>query len=231
MSYAHLNAFLGQDNIFFCRCPRAALSCAYSREEPRFHMPQTKPTGKMFTTPADAALALKVVSESDLLRLKTIARIYARGLPADVGWADLLQEAFARVLDGSRQRPEGISLVVFLAGIMRSLKSEHWRRALRESRRSQTVLPYQEPGGPEDRELPDPAPDPERVLIALQELAAIDKLFAGDRAALLIINGLGAGLSAEQIRIATGISKTDYDSARKRMRRTLLREGLTCRLR
>jgi hypothetical protein len=56
----------------------------------------------MFTTPADAALTLKVVSESDLLRLKTIARIYARGLPADVGWADLLQEAFARVLDGSR---------------------------------------------------------------------------------------------------------------------------------
>jgi RNA polymerase sigma-70 factor (ECF subfamily) len=185
----------------------------------------------MFTTPADAALALKVVSESDLLRLKTIARIHARGLPADVGWADLLQEAFARVLDGSRQRPEGISLVVFLAGIMRSLKSEHWRRALRESRRSQSVLPYQEPGVPEDRELPDPAPDPERLLGALQELAAIDKLFADDRAALLIINGLGAGLSAEQIRIATGISRTDYDSARKRMRRTLLREGLTCRLR
>src|SRR5882757_3106877 len=127
-------------------------------------MPQTKPIGKVFATPADAALELKVVSKFDLLKLKTIARIHARGLPADVGWADLLQEAFARVLDGSRQRPEGISLVVFVAGIMRSLKSEHWRRSLRRSRHSESVLPYQETDAPKDRELSDPSPDPERLV-------------------------------------------------------------------
>ena len=46
--------------------------------------------------------------------------------------------------------------------------------------------------------------------------------------ALLIIAGLGDGLSAEQIRTAAAISKLDYDSARKRMRRSLIREGLTC---
>jgi RNA polymerase sigma-70 factor (ECF subfamily) len=194
----------------------------------RFHMPQMKLKGKLFAAPADAALELKGVSRLDLLRLKTIARIHARGLPADVGWADLLQEAFARVLDGSRQRPEGISLVVFLAGIMRSLKSEHWRRAIRRSHQAKTALPYQEPGGPEGREFADPSPNPERLWSTFQQLAAINKVFAGDRVVLLIINGLGDGLSAEQIRVATGISKTDYDSARKRMRRTLLREGLTC---
>jgi RNA polymerase sigma-70 factor (ECF subfamily) len=65
-------------------------------------------------------------------------------------------------------------------------------------------------------------------LSARQELTAIERLFADDPAALKIIAGLGLGLSAEQIRIATGIPKTDYDSARRRMRRTLLREGLTC---
>ena len=74
----------------------------------------------------------------------------------------------------------------------------------------------------------DPAPGPERALVALQELAAIRELFATDPTALQIIDGLGQGLSAEQIRRSTGLSKTDYDSARKRMRRTLLREGLTC---
>jgi DNA-directed RNA polymerase specialized sigma24 family protein len=196
--------------------------------EAPLYMPQTKPKGNMCTVPTDAAVALKALRKFDLLRLKTIARIHARGLPADVGWADLLQEAFARVLDGSRQQPEGVPLVAFLAGVMRSLKSEHWRRALRQSRHSETVLPYQEPGSPKDRELSDPSPDAERLLSALQELAAINKLFAGDRVALIIINGLGDGLSAEQIRIQAGISKTDYDSARKRMRRKLLREGLTC---
>ena len=57
---------------------------------------------------------------------------------------------------------------------------------------------------------------------------AVQHLFANDPLALQIIKGLGDGLSAEQIRAAGKISKVDYDSARKRMRRCLLREGLTC---
>jgi DNA-directed RNA polymerase specialized sigma24 family protein len=192
-------------------------------------MPQRKAVGFFVAAPAETALALKIVSKSDLLRLKTIARIHARGLPADAGWADLLQEAFTRILDGSRQQPAGVPLVAFLAGVMRSLKSEHWRRALRESRYAQKFRAPQA-GEPEDLDLGDRASDPERLLSALQELAAVDRLFADDHMVLQIINGLAEGLTAEQIRAAMGISKTDYDSARKRMRRTLLREGLTCRL-
>jgi DNA-directed RNA polymerase specialized sigma24 family protein len=199
-------------------------------ERTRFRMPLRELVGNISATPAETALALKIVSKSDLLRLKTIARIHARGLPADAGWADLLQEAFARVLDGSRQQPEGVPLVAFLAGVMRSLKSEHWRRALRESQYAQKFGIAQTVREPDDLELGDPTPDPERLLSALQEVAAIDRLFASDRVVLQIINGLAEGLTAEQIRTAMGISKTDYDSARKRMRRTLLREGLTCRL-
>jgi hypothetical protein len=48
--------------------------------------------------------------------------------------------------------------------------------------------------------------------------------------ALGILAGLAEGRSAAQIRAAMKITKIDYDSARKRMRRTLLREGLTCGL-
>jgi DNA-directed RNA polymerase specialized sigma24 family protein len=183
-------------------------------------MPQRKMLVPILAeTPAQAARAQNLVSDMDLLRLKTIARWHARGLPADVGWADLLQEAFARVLDGSRRQPQGLSMVVFVAGVMRSLKSEHWRRAGRE-------LHYQRAQAAEPRE---PAPDPERTMAALQELAAIDRLFADDPVVLQIIAGIGEGLSAEQIRTAIGISSTEYDSARKRMRRVLIREGLTCR--
>src|SRR5882757_3246361 len=194
-------------------------------------MPQTQPLDlHTVTTPAEAALALKLVSEADLLRLKIIARLHARGLPADVGWADLLQEAFTRVLDGSRHQPEGVSIVAFLAGVMRSLKSEHWRRVARESRYGQAAPYSQVDEGTLDTEPRDPAPDLERSLNALQELAAVDRLFVDDPIALQIIAGLAEGLSAERIRGAAGISKIDYDSARKRMRRALLREGLTCRL-
>jgi DNA-directed RNA polymerase specialized sigma24 family protein len=145
-----------------------------------------------------------------------------------VGWDDLLQEAFTRVLVGSRRQPEGVTMVAFLEGVMRSLKSEHWRRVFAGSNGRRALRIDQANDESRDVELHDPAPGPERSLSARQELTAIERLFADDPVALRIIAGLGEGLSAEQIRVATGISKTDYDSARRRMRRTLLREGLTC---
>jgi DNA-directed RNA polymerase specialized sigma24 family protein len=193
------------------------------------HMPQLpRLVDTRVLRPAETALALDLISEIDLMRLKTIARLYARGLPPDVAWDDLLQEAITRVLIGSRRQPEGVTIVAFLAGIMRSLKAQHWRRALKGSGRNDALRMDQAGDESREVELRDPAPGPERSLSARQELTSIERLFADDPVALKIIAGLSEGLAAEQIRVATGISKTDYDSARRRMRRTLLREGLTC---
>ena len=176
----------------------------------------------------ETALALKLVTEMDLLRLKTIARWHARGLPPDVSWEDLLQEAVTRVVTGARKVPEGVGMVAFLAGVMRSLRTEHWRRALDGAGGRKAVHLDQRDERAHELELLDPAPSPERTLSARQQLNAIERLFADDPLALRILSGLGEGLSAEQIRASGNISKTDYDSARKRMRRMLLREGLTC---
>jgi DNA-directed RNA polymerase specialized sigma24 family protein len=177
-------------------------------------------------TPAARALALKLVTEADLLRLKVIARLHARGLPPHVGWSDLLQEAFSRVLEGSRQQPNHVPLVPFLAGVMRSIKSEHWRRARREATQLPKLWAQMEAACPEGGEASDPTPDPERRLIAMQELAQIDQLFADDARALQVILGLADGLSPEEVCARYGMSMTDYDSTRKRIRRILLREGL-----
>jgi DNA-directed RNA polymerase specialized sigma24 family protein len=176
--------------------------------------------------PAQTALALNLITRMDFLRLKSIARWHARGLPPDVTWDDLLQEAITRVLVGSRRQPDGVTMVAFLAGIMRSLRTEHWRRARQEP--GDTVRIDQQRDPSRETALSDSAHDPERSLMAREELTAIERLFAGDPVALQIIAGLAEGRSAAQIRAAAGISKTGYDSARKRMRRALLREGLTC---
>ena len=80
---------------------------------------------------------------------------------------------------------------------------------------------------PETAEACDSQPDPERWLIAAQQLEAIGTLFAHDPVALQIIAGLGDGLTAEEIRRTLGMGKTEYDSARKRMRRAVIRAGLT----
>ena len=183
---------------------------------------------KRVLTPAQTALALDLVDQMDLLRLKSIARLYARGLPPEVAWDDLLQEALTRVISGSRRRPEGVTTVAFVAGILRSLRAEHWRRVTRESGGHGKLRIDHENDASLALDLPDPAAGPERALSARQELDAIKQLFAADPVALKIIDGLGEGLSADQIRRSTGLAKTDYDSARRRMRRILLREGLTC---
>jgi len=177
-------------------------------------------------TPAAQALALNLVTAMDLLRLKSVARLYARGLPPEVGWADLLQEAFARVLDGSRKCPEGLPMTVFLSGVIRSIRAEHWRRARKRTARLPQMLAELDPSGNLEGEAGDATPHPERSLIAMQLLTEIYRLFAEDPRALEVIEGLFEGLLPEQIRAKYDMSKTDYDSTRKRMRRALLREGL-----
>jgi DNA-directed RNA polymerase specialized sigma24 family protein len=174
----------------------------------------------MEDTTAEMARVLAGLSPTDMLRLKAVARLRTRGLPSDTNWSDLLNEAIARALDGTRQCPEGLGIVVFLAGIIRSIASEHWRRLRREA----GIFDLSGDDGGADAA--DPAPDPERNLATLQALAALDQLFAGDLAASQILAGLAGGLSPKEIRETYGLSETDYDSTRKRMRRLLLRQGI-----
>jgi len=191
-------------------------------------MPRLPPfTSTRIVRPTQTALALQLISEFDLLRLKTLARLHARGLPPDIGWEDLLQEALTRVLLGARPQPADVPMVAFLAGVMRSLKSAHWRRFARSARQEPRRLARRS-GDSQELELRDPAPELERQVIAQQALDSLLQLFASDPVALQIIAGLGEGLSPQQIQIASGLSRTAYHSARRRIRRALLREGLTC---
>src|SRR3970282_322989 len=102
-------------------------------------------------------------------------------------WDDLLQEALTRAIVGTRQLPEGVTTVAFLAGVMRSLRSAHWRRARRESGLAPTLLIDHTSDQSRDVDLYDPASDPERALSARQELKLIERLFAEDPVALQII--------------------------------------------
>ncbi len=187
-------------------------------------MPEFNPCAAIDATDSAAAVsrALAGLSDTDLLRLQALARLRARGLPQGVAWSDLLHEALARALDGSRQWPPGVPLLVFLAGVMRSICDEIWRKRRREA---DLILSAHDPGSV-SRTIACPAPDQERVLAAGEAIAAIYRLFAGDQTALQIVSGLADGLSAEDIRGKHGLSSLAYDSARRRMRRALLRAGL-----
>ena len=161
----------------------------------------------------DVSATLSALSEDDLLRLRAIARLRAHSLPGHVSWSDLLHEAVLRALAGTRAWPPGVPLVAFLAGVMRSLCNEHWRR-----HRLQDTLPTPDVAGEVN--------DPERTCAAAEALSAIYRLFASDGAAMKVITGLTCGLAAEDIRRAYGLTAVEYDTARRRIRRMMLRHGL-----
>jgi RNA polymerase sigma-70 factor (ECF subfamily) len=164
--------------------------------------------------------ALAALSDSEMLRLHALARLRARGLPHDISWSDLLHEAIARALDGSRQWPAGLPILAFIAGVMRSLCDEIWRQ-----RRREAALIVRDEA--KHLEVACPAPDQERVLVAAEAVTAIYRLFAGDDCALRILAGLTTGQSADEIRSSNNLSPVEYDSARRRMRRALIRAGLS----
>jgi DNA-directed RNA polymerase specialized sigma24 family protein len=174
-------------------------------------------------TTVDVACAIHGLSDVDLLRLKALARLWTRGLPGGVGWADLLNEAIARALDGSRRWPPGVPLLAFLSGAMRSICDDHWRRARRDLELFVRAEDLSDPGAGEEAESP---PGPERILVAAQALAAVNALFADDPPALKMIAALAEGLTAREICKLYDMSERDYDTVRKRMRRALLRRGL-----
>ena len=175
---------------------------------------QVKEWGRHFVPEQrDVGAALAALSEEDLLRLRAIARLRASSLPGDMSWSDLLHEAVLRALTGARPWPPGVSLLAFLAGVMRSIGDEQWRR-----HRRQHDLPAPGDGGE--------AHDPERACAAAEALAAIQQLFASDDAALKVIKGLINGMAAEEIRRHYGLTAVEYDTTRRRIRRTLLRYDL-----
>jgi RNA polymerase sigma-70 factor (ECF subfamily) len=117
-------------------------------------------------------------------------------------------------------------MVAFLAGVMRSIKEQHWRQARRRARQLPKLRAELGPvNGPEDA-LADPAPSPERRAIAIEEMEAINKLFENDLQAMQILSALYEGWTPEETCARYAMSKTDYDSTRRRIRRALIRVGL-----
>jgi len=168
--------------------------------------------------PADAstkaiARALAALTPSDLVGLKRLARLRARLLPG-LEWDELLNEALLRALDGSRRWPEGVPLLAFLAGIMRSLVDS---RAEERRRLAEQTL-----AGIEARV----TASPEAQLHARQCLAAITQFFAGDPDVLALITELARQYLGDANKPIPRLSQKRRDAARKRLARAILRGQL-----
>jgi len=172
----------------------------------------------------DVDEGLRRLTDADLRRLEGIARVRALGLH-ELEWQDLLHEAVVRTLDGARQWPMDISLVVFLRETMRSIASEHWRR-----RKIDPIVPDSPLRDPAEDvaatvldSVADPTADPERDAAAAETIARIEASFEGDLDALHVLWGMALGKSPSEIQYEGHIDARRYASTQRRIRRTLAR--------
>jgi DNA-directed RNA polymerase specialized sigma24 family protein len=159
------------------------------------------------------ARALAALTPSDLVRLKRLAQLRARLLPG-LEWDELLNEALLRALDGSRRWPDGVPLLAFIAGIMRSLVDGrmHQRRRLAERALAGSG--------------PRVAAPPDARLHARQCLAGIAQFFAGDPDVLALIGALARQYLGGSDDPARHLSQRLREAARKRLARAILRGQL-----
>jgi len=172
-------------------------------------------------TPDEVADALGALSPVEIARLNMIARIRARYAPG-LEWRELLHEAIDKALSGARKWPRHLPFLVFMRETMRSQASEHRRKATFGLVTTEADLPARADDESVIGQAPSRAPSQERDVFARQMLDQVLSLFAGDTAALAVLDGLAKGLDPAEIQKNAGLTATQYASAQKRIRRGLV---------
>ena len=172
----------------------------------------------------DVVDELRGLTDADLGKLEQIARLRAIGLH-DVEWRDLLHEAVARMLEGTRQWPKDVGLVVFLRQTMRSIASEHWRRKkiIPMVSKLQLLDPSDEVDDTFLETVADLTADPERDAVTAEIFSQIKQAFRDDPAALHVLSGMALGKAPSQIQDEGNMDARRYASTQRRIRRTLAR--------
>ncbi|WP_343725622.1 hypothetical protein [Herbaspirillum huttiense] len=181
--------------------------------------------------------AIEQLSTEDLYRLKRIARYALYGTEFQDP-QELLNEAILRALKaaaGERGRTwtKSVSFVAFLVMCIRGIANDSSESAsqTRTARLEELATDVNDSeniiaefghchAGAEDLAIESE----EAIYIsesAKIDIAAIDSYFDGDENVSWIIMGFKDNLKAEEIRAMSGMSQTDYETAKRRFRRGL----------
>jgi DNA-directed RNA polymerase specialized sigma24 family protein len=214
----------GSDIVFYVR---GASDSAHRSFEKEFCWPMSLGEAEQAVrSPSEIAEAIRGLPSAGWLRLKKIARAFARACPMEAD--DLLQEAYTRALAGSRRCPRSVDVIRFLAEAMRSIASDSVKEQLRveaaKARRPE-LLSVPSHDDADDDPLTRAVPTPEDIVgceeAAAKFKAAILALFVDDLIAQTIVEGDWDEMDAEEIRTLTDIDKVGYASKRRFIRRRI----------
>ena len=182
---------------------------------------QARDSGALLLTELEVKRAISALPPADWLRLHKVARALCRNAHFDA--EDLLQEAFERTLDGSRQCSRTLDIVHFLVGVMRSIASD-WRKA-RKRRPEISLVSHTGTLQEFVIKVRDESPPTDEWLASTQEATclkqAILDLFADDGVAQRMLEGIMEGIAGEELRTLTRLSQTEFASKRRLIRRRI----------
>jgi len=164
--------------------------------------------------------AIESFDSATLLRLERAAARLAdgRGIEAD----DLLHDAVVKSLNGDRNCPRDVSVAVFLFNAMKSLANSALKKKQRSKQDEHTDV-YDDGMGDENPDSHEQSAE-DSVLsaeAARQLTEEMSEVFTEDEDAQLVLMGLCQEMSPDEIQADCNLSKTDYNTIRRRIRRKL----------
>lgn len=181
-------------------------------------MSSKPPSPKTHATEAEIEAAISALTLAELEKLGNFAEFYARTLAArgaGVSGDDLIQEAIVRTCTGERHWPTSIRFISYLLATVRSIANAAAKKMKDEQL---TTL------DPSEDEISDElasklAPDLGHQARVLAETERIEQWFADDERVRLLIEGLKDGMSGPEIQVWLKLTRTEYETAMKRLRR------------
>lgn len=172
---------------------------------------ELKPEGQV-ATPEEARQAILGLCAADFAKLMLIAKGFVRKRMRStvIEPEDLLHDAIAKTLDGRRKWRKSVSILKHLDRIIES-DSGHVAEQIQAHRN----VPM--PEG--DQEIVECGSGPGAAIELSEAFERLLRHFEGDRIAMEILRLKGDGLAASEIQRELGMSKTQYETATRRIRR------------
>lgn len=186
--------------------------------------------------PGEIAAAIQLLSDPEWIRIGSFAGTLLWGTAFEIP-EELVNETIERFLSGSRSWPTEVPFLTCFCNAMKSvadgdreLVHKHFEVAAWDLRHPDAEQPDESPSDVIDRmadkdahavSVEQSALTEERRLAATHDLALIQDSFRDDEQVNWILMGIEDGIAAAEVQSISGMTQTEYETARKRLRRKL----------
>jgi hypothetical protein len=186
-------------------------------------VPKPQDPAAGYASPAEATAAIHALTKAEYAKLERLAMYLCRSRlqGTSKSWEDLLHDAIVKTFEGDRRwRSSEVTILKHLDRTMESLSSHiaesQSTQPADEDCESRVEDPTSHPAGPFVSSV-------EARASAREEVQGVYSLFADDPEALRVLDCRGRDMKGSEILADLGMSKAQYDTISKRIRRTIMK--------